>query len=298
MIQVEKRAVPTWPVEMGLLAEECGPCYPCRRASVLVIIPAYNEETNIAYVVRSIRRVTPFADVLVVNDGSLDATAEVARRSGAGVLNLPFNLGIGGAVQTGIKFAYNHGYPFVVRVDGDGQHDPVDIPRLLSAVMQGRVNVAIGSRFCLGGETYRLPFARALGICYFSTMVSLMVGYRVYDTTSGFQCMDRYAIRYFARYYPQDYPEVEAHILMKKAGLKVMEIPVKMRPRKTGISSIDHLRAIYYMLKVTLATWIAAFRAVPRIRSSYEELDYVSNLASIGTGSQLIAASDNPGAGS
>lgn len=304
MIQSENRATSTRPAQMVLLAEQYEPCYQCkprypdRYASVLVIIPAYNEERNIAHVIHSIKRATPFADILVINDGAFDATAEVARRSGAGVLDLPFNLGIGGAVQAGIKFAQAHGYPFVARMDGDGQHNPEDIPRLLRIVMQGRANVAIGSRFSPGQETYRPPFARRLGIRYFSVVVSLMVGHRVYDTTSGLQCMDRHAIRYFARYYPQDYPEVEAHILMRKAGLKVVEIPVTMRPRRSGTSSIDLLRSIYYAIKVTLAISMAAFRPMPRLRSSYEELIYVSDLADAGTVGQFSPVGSHLGTGS
>ncbi|MCK4470539.1 MAG: glycosyltransferase family 2 protein [Anaerolineae bacterium] len=267
--------------ERGL--RERQPHYPDRHASILAIIPAYNEEENIAHVIRGIKIAAPFADILVINDGALDATARVARRSGAGVLNLPFNLGIGGAVQAGIKFAWAHGYPFLVRLDGDGQHNPEDIPRLLQVVMQGRANIAIGSRFLPGHEAYRAPSARRLGIRYFSLMVSLMAGHRVYDTTSGFQCMDRHAIQYFARYYPQDYPEVEAHILTDKVGLQVVEIPVTMRPRRSGVSSIGLLRSIYYVFKVTLATLMAAFRAMPRLRSSYEELTHVSDLTNSGT---------------
>lgn len=298
MIPVENRTTPIWHVQMALPIERCEPRYPDRYASVLVIIPAYNEEKNIAHVVSGIKRVVPFADILVINDGALDATAEVARRDGAGVLNLPYNLGIGGAVQAGIKFADAHGYPFVVRVDGDGQHNPQDIPRLLEVVMQGRANVAIGSRFCPGQESWCPPLARRLGICYFSLLVSLIVGHRVYDTTSGFQCMDHHAIRYFARYYPQDYPEVEAHILMSKACLRVVEIPVKMRPRRAGISSIDFACSIYYAVKVTLATLMAAFRTMPHLRSPFEELSHVCHLVDIGTISQLSTGDSYFGAGS
>ena len=243
-----------------------GPRYPDRYSSVLVIVPAYNEEKNVGHVVRKIKQHAGYADILVINDGSSDATAEIAQRNGACVLNLPCNLGIGGAVQAGIKFAWNYGYPFVVRVDGDRQHNVVDIPRLLGAVMQGRADVAIGSRFCEKKGTYRPPFARRLGIRMFSLLVSVLVGYRVYDPTSGLQCMDLEAMKHFARYYPQDYPEVEAHILMHKAGLKVIEIPVVMRPRKAGVSSINFLRSIYYVLKVFLATLIAAFSTEPTRR--------------------------------
>jgi glycosyltransferase involved in cell wall biosynthesis len=240
-----------------------GPRYPDRYSSVLVIVPAYNEQENVGHVVRKIKQHAGYADILVINDGSSDATAEVAQRSRASVLNLPYNLGIGGAVQAGIKFAWNYGYPFVVRVDGDRQHNVEDIPRLLGAVMQGQADVAIGSRFCEKEETYRPPFARRLGIRMFSLLVSVLVGYRVYDTTSGLQCMDLKAMEHFVRYYPQDYPEVEARILMHKAGLKVIEIPVMMRPREAGISSINLLRSLYYVFKVSLATLIAALGTEP-----------------------------------
>jgi glycosyltransferase involved in cell wall biosynthesis len=240
-----------------------GPRYPDRYSSVLVIVPAYNEEGNIGHVVRKIKQHAGYADILVINDGSSDATAEIAQRNGASVLNLPYNLGIGGAVQAGIKFAWNYGYPFVVRVDGDRQHNVEDIPRLLGAVMQGRADVVIGSRFCEKKETYRPPFARRLGIRMFSLLVSVLVGYRVYDTTSGLQCMDLEAMKHFVRYYPQDYPEVEAHILMHKAGLKIIEIPVVMRPREAGVSSISLLRSLYYVFKVFLATLIAALGTEP-----------------------------------
>jgi glycosyltransferase involved in cell wall biosynthesis len=232
-------------------------------SSVLVIVPAHNEQENIGHVVKEIKQNAPYADVLVINDGSSDATAEMAQRSGADVLNLPHNLGIGGAVQAGIKFAWGCGYPFVVRVDGDGQHNAADISRLLSVVMQGQADVAIGARFCKNKETYRPPFARRLGIRMFSLLVSILVGRRVYDPTSGLKCMNREAIKFFIRRYPQDYPEVEAHILMHKAGLKVVEIPVVMRPRQAGVSSIDALRSIYYMFKVSLATLIAALQIEP-----------------------------------
>lgn len=248
---------------------EFAPSYPDRYASVLVIIPAYNEEKCIAQVISEVKQATPFVDILVINDGSLDATAAMARRAGAGVLNLPFNLGIGGAVQAGIKFAWNHGYPFLVRTDGDGQHIAKHIPRLLEVVMRGRADVAIGSRFCPDQETYCPPFARRLGIRYFTLLVSLLIGRRVYDPTSGFQCMSRSAIRYFSHYYPQDYPEVEARVLMKKMGLRVIEIPVEMRPRRSGVSSINLLRSIYYVFKVTLATLMIAFRAIRRLHPLY-----------------------------
>jgi hypothetical protein len=241
-----------------------GPRYPNRYSSVLVIVPAYNEQENIGRVVKRIKQHAGYADILVINDGSRDATAEMAQRNGASVLNLPYNLGIGGAVQAGIKFAWNYGYPFVVRLDSDGQHNPADIPRLLGAVMQGQADVAIGSRFCEKKETYRPSFARRIGIRMFCLLVFVLVRYRVYDPTSGLQCMNLEAMKHFIRHYPQDYPEVEAHVLMHKAGLKVLEIPVVMRPREAGVSSINSLRSIYYAFKVSLATLTAALQVEPR----------------------------------
>jgi glycosyltransferase involved in cell wall biosynthesis len=253
--------------------------YPQRRSSVLVIIPAYNEQGNIAFVVEGIKRFVGFADTLVINDGSTDATAEVARRSGASVLDLPINLGIGGAVQAGLKIAVERGYPFVMRIDGDGQHDPAELATLLEPVIRGQTDVAVGSRFCNEKHTYRPPLARRLGIKLFSLAVSACVGYRVYDTTSGMMCLDRPAILTLAQYCPQDYPEVEAHILFKKANLRVMEVPVHMRPRLTGVSSINAMRAAYYIFKVLLAAVIAASRAKPQVR---EENVYVPSIADLG----------------
>jgi glycosyltransferase involved in cell wall biosynthesis len=200
---------------------------------------------------------------VVVDDGSTDETAAVARRAGADVLALPYNLGIGGAVQTGLKFAARKDYAFIIRVDGDGQHYVADIPRLLALVQRGVADVAIGSRFCPGEETYRPPLARRLGIRFFSRLISFLTGQPAYDPTSGMQCLNRRALRVLAQCYPQDYPEVEARILFHRAGLRVIETPAHMLPRPAGNSSITNVRAIYYMLKVTLATLITFLRRGP-----------------------------------
>ncbi|RLC86187.1 MAG: glycosyltransferase family 2 protein [Chloroflexi bacterium] len=242
------------------------------ESSVLVIIPAYNEARNIGTVVTDVRHYAPFADILVIDDGSTDSTAAVAHRSGAYVLSLPYNLGIGGAVQAGFKFAVRRGYSYVVRVDGDGQHNAAYILRLLALVQQGKADVAIGSRFCPGLVTYRPPLARRLGIRFFSFLVSFITRQPVYDPTSGMQCLNRRALYILAQDYPQDYPEVEARVLLHKARLRVIETPVCMRPRATGNSSITYLRSIYYMLKVTLATLIAALRQGPHVSHLKEDL--------------------------
>lgn len=234
-----------------------------RRSPVLVIIPAYNEEESIGQVVTDVKRSARFADVLVVNDGSTDGTATVARRCGADVIDLGYNLGIGAAVRAGYRLAEEMGYEFAVRVDGDGQHNPDDIQRLLAPVQQGRADVAFGCRFCGGSTSYRTSSARRLGIRVFGLVLSLLLGQKIHDVTSGLRCANRKAIRCFARYYPQDYPEVESHVLLYKAGLSEVEVPVSMRPRIGGCSSITLPRSVYYVFKVLLAILIRAFQEMP-----------------------------------
>jgi len=224
----------------------------------LIIIPAYNEEGSIARVVSNIRQQVADADILVVNDGSRDRTARVARESGAMVVSLPYNMGIGSAVQSGFLFAKEKGYHFAVQVDGDGQHPTSEIPRLLAALQNG-VEVAIGSRF-VQPTKYRPPFLRGLGIKVFSCLVSLIVGKRVYDTTSGFRAISRKGIILLAETYPHDYPEVEALITLHRNGMRFIEIPVEMNYRQEGISSISATAGAYYMLKVSLAVLVAVIK--------------------------------------
>jgi len=224
----------------------------------LIIIPAYNEEGSIARVIANIRRDVPQADILVVNDGSRDRTARQARQNGAMVMNLPYNMGIGSAVQSGFLFAKEKGYHFTVQVDGDGQHPPSEIPRLLEALDNG-VDMAIGSRF-VQPTKYRPTFTRSLGIKIFSFLVSLIVGKKVYDTTSGFRAASRKAILLLTETYPHDYPEVEALITLHRNGMRFVEIPVEMNSRQEGKSSIAAKNAVYYMLKVTLAVFIAIIK--------------------------------------
>lgn len=233
-------------------------------SGTVVIIPAYNEEACVGDVVRRVRS-RGYRDVVVIDDGSTDSTAAEAESAGAYVLSLPYNLGIGGAVQAGLKFAFQMGYQQVVRVDADGQHDIVEATRLLEAVRGGDVDVAIGSRFMPGYQTYVPPPSRALGIRWFAWLVSRITRTRVYDTTSGMQALNRRALAILAKHYPQDYPEVEARVLLHKTRLRVTEVPVSMAPRAGGMSSITYLRAIYYVFKVSLATLIAAVRQVPRV---------------------------------
>ncbi|MFW6082581.1 MAG: glycosyltransferase, partial [Chloroflexota bacterium] len=176
-------------------------------------------------------------------------------------------LGIGGAVQAGYRLAERLGYDIVLRLDGDGQHDPQEIPRLLTPVLGDLTDVAYGSRFCEDGATYKAPLARRVGIQLFATLVSLITHQRTYDATSGMLCANRRGIHCFARYYPQDYPEVESHVLLHKAGLRRMEVPVKMHPRMAGKSSIHLLGSIYYAFKVSLAVLITGTQRLDSFRT-------------------------------
>ena len=225
----------------------------------IAVVPAYNEEPNISRVVAELRDFDPSLDVVVVSDGSLDGTAAAAEAAGARVLELPFNLGIGGAVQTGFKYAWEHGYDLVVRCDGDGQHIPAELPKVIAPVEAGEADIAVGSRFT-GDEGYRSSAPRRVGIRVLAWIVSAIAHQRVTDTTSGFQAMNRRALRLFAIDYPHDYPEVEGMVMTIKHQLTLTEVPVKMREREHGSSSITALRSIYYMAKVLTALFVGLFR--------------------------------------
>ena len=226
----------------------------------IAIVPARNEEGAIGGVVREIRAFDPGLDVVVVDDGSTDGTAELAASAGAIVLRLPFNLGIGGAVQTGFKYALDHGYDVAVRLDGDGQHDPAELPKLTGPLLRGEADIVVGSRFADPDPAYRPPLARRIGIGFFAAVVSLLVRQKVTDTTSGFQALNARGIRLFAADYPHDYPEVEATVMVVRHRLRLLEVPVRMREREHGRSSITALRSVYYMVKVLLALVVGMFR--------------------------------------
>jgi hypothetical protein len=233
----------------------------------LVIVPAHNEVDAIAATVSEIRREAAGFDVLVVDDGSTDATAQRAGGAGAMVVRLPFNLGIGGAVQTGYLYAQEHGYEVAVQVDGDGQHDPRYVPELLRC-LQGdpNLNMVTGSRFLetdAGG--HRSSASRRVGIVIFARLVSMITGRRVTDPTSGLRMTSRIGIELFARDYPHDYPEVEAILMMHAHRLNSCEIPVVMRPRTSGTSAISSTQPFYYMVKVLLAVFIGLFRSNPTV---------------------------------
>lgn len=227
---------------------------------VLVLLPAYNEQAAIGRIVRAIRDTLPEADVLVIDDGSTDETAIRATAAGAHVVRHPFNLGIGGAVQTGLKFAHRGGYDAVLRMDGDGQHDPAEINTLLSALRSRPVDVVIGSRFLTDSTTMEIPLSRRLGIRFFAWLVSSLTRNGATDTTSGFCAFNRRAVETLAAYMPQDYPEVESRIILHKAGLTTLELPAHMLMRRSGVSSIDSWRSIYYAFKVSVAVLLAAIK--------------------------------------
>jgi len=216
---------------------------------ILAIVPAYNEEATVGAVVRELNNQAPFLDIVVVDDGSLDNTVKEAGSAGATVLSLPTNLGIGGAMKAGMSFALKRGYDMALQVDGDGQHDPSQVHCLLEPLRSGEVDVAVGSRF-LGTGGYKPPWHRRLGTLLLSAMVRAATGLKATDTTSGFRAMNRRALEFLAENYPEDYPESESLVLMHMAGIRWKEVPVIMRSRSGGISSIRSLSSVYYMVKV------------------------------------------------
>lgn len=225
----------------------------------IAIVPAFNEEESVPGLIGEIRAFDPGMEIVVVDDGSIDRTAAVAAEHGAHVVRLPFNLGIGGAVQTGFRYAFENGFRLAVRLDGDGQHDPAQLGALLAPVLADEVDIAVGSRFA-GGGGYRSSRSRRLGITILARTVSMLTRRRVTDPTSGFQALNRHAIALFAADYPHDYPEVEAALMVHRHRLRMVEVPVEMRERAAGRSSIGTFASAYYMVKVLLALFIGLFR--------------------------------------
>jgi len=228
--------------------------------NVLIIIPAWNEESSIGYTLNGIVQLSRPWDVLVVDDGSSDGTVQCAQNAGAKILSLPFNIGIGGAVSAGLMYAQRKNYDVVVRVDADGQHDGQWIQALLDPVLAGNVDLCIGSRFTGKFQGYQSSFLRRIGINFFATLISALIREKITDPTSGFNAFGRSAIKLFLQHYPSDYPEPEAIVIAKRAGLRVTEVPVKMNNRVAGVSSIRYLRTLYYMIKVTLAIMLNYLR--------------------------------------
>ena len=230
-------------------------------ADTLVVVPAFNEQNNIIGVLREIQTSLPGADILVVNDCSHDATGAFARNfDGVCVIDLPCNLGIGGAMQTGFKYALSKDYHYVVQVDGDGQHVPSEVAALFEKMQQERCDMVIGSRF-LGVDSFRTTWCRRMGIKVFYCLFRALVNTRITDGTSGFRLYNRKSLQVLARFYSSDYPEPDAIVLLKKHGLRVAEVGVEMRQRAHGESSITPIKSPYYMAKVILTILFSCARA-------------------------------------
>jgi glycosyltransferase involved in cell wall biosynthesis len=240
----------------ALIKRETGDAF-ARR--VLVIIPAYNEALSLPALLTQLLACCPSLDVLVVDDGSTDQTASVISEFPVRLISLPCNLGVGGAIQTGLLVAVRENYDVAVQVDGDGQHPPSEIPKLLAAMRDSGSDMILGSRF-LGGDGYRSTLGRRAGIQFFSSILSLLCGTRITDATSGFRAWNRAAIQVLAKEYPEDYPEVEAILLLHHANLRISETPVRMLERTAGQSSIRVLQAVTYMIKVPLAIFMNLLR--------------------------------------
>ena len=222
---------------------------------VLIIIPAYNEAENIVHVVRHMMEQAPQYDYLVVNDGSTDNTLALCRRENFRYLDLPINMGIGGAVQAGYVYAHKYDYDIAVQMDGDGQHDIAYLERMLAPVLSGEADVVIGSRF-LEKEGFQSSASRRMGINILSALIRLTTGKRIMDVTSGYRAVNKMFIQIYSEDYPMDYPEPEAIVSAIMHLGRVKEVPVQMRAREGGTSSITFKKSIYYMIKVTLAILI------------------------------------------
>ena len=229
---------------------------------LLVVLPALNEQDSVARVVRDVRAAQPNATVLVVDDGSTDATAERASRAGAMVMRLPFNLGVGGAMRAGYRYAHKHGFAAVVQVDADGQHNAAEIAHLLAVT---DADVVIGSRFAGRGD-YAVRGPRRWAMRLLSAGLTTIVGTAVADPTSGFRLVHRRAIALFAEHYPEEYlgDTVEALVVAHRAGLRITQVPVAMRPRESGTASTNPLRSAVYLLRVVVAVGLAMVRRAPR----------------------------------
>jgi glycosyltransferase involved in cell wall biosynthesis len=223
--------------------------------SLLIIVPAFNEEASVASVVHEIRQVQSGAPILVIDDCSSDATAILAREAGAEVLRLPHHLGLGGAVQAGYKLAFELGFDYVIRIDGDGQHDPRDIPSVLSALRASGCEMVIGSRY-LYQDANHTSFVRSLGIRFFRLVLRPILGQPVLDPTSGFVGVNRLALQVFSRSFPLEYPEIEALVVLQRRAFRFREVPCRIRPRMAGRSSITPLKSVYYIFHVLLGVLV------------------------------------------
>ena len=228
---------------------------PESAASFLVLIPAFNESGAIANVVREVRQVAPDAALLVVDDASMDDTVDRATGAGASVLRLPYHLGLGGCVQAGYRLAYELGYQYVIRVDGDGQHDPRYIGDLLKTLRTSGCHMVIGSRFEHGNGVH-INALRAMGIWLFRLVLRPILGQSVHDPTSGFVGVNREALQVFSQSFPLEYPEIETLVVLQRKRFRFQEVPCRMRPRQAGRSSITAVKSLYYIIHVLLGVFV------------------------------------------
>lgn len=229
------------------------------RSRILAVIPAYNEAENLKSLIPELRRVASECDLVVINDGSTDGTESLLLELGCPTLRLPVNSGIGVAVQTGFLYSMRQDYDITLQVDGDGQHVPLEISHLVLPVAKGECDVAVGSRFA-ADTGYMASWPRRLGIGVMSLLIRVLTGRAIHDPTSGFRAFNRAATRFLAENYAEDYPEVESNLVLLVNGFRMKEIPVRMRPREHGVSSISSIKAFYYMLKVSLCLILVRLR--------------------------------------
>ncbi len=236
-----------------------------KKQKILVVIPAYNEEKNISNVIQSLKNEDSNLDCIVINDGSKDRTQEEAEKTGlATVIDLPANLGIGGAVQTGFKYALYNNYDYAIQFDGDGQHLASEIPKLISALENNDYDACIGSRFKEKTLGFQSTFMRRCGIKIFEILSTILIQQKITDSTSGFRAYNKECIAFLAAHYPTDYPEPETVILLGKNNFKVTEVSVEMIERQGGESSISGLKSAYYMIKVSLSMLMTSQRKMVR----------------------------------
>jgi len=234
--------------------------------TLLILIPAYNEQAAIAGVVTEVRAVMPDVPILVVDDCSADATVAVAQATGVHVLRLPHHLGLGGCVQAGYSLAYELGYRYVIRVDGDGQHDPKYIPQILDVLRNSGVQMVIGSRYLAGQAEYTSP-SRGLGIMLFRLVLRPILGKWVLDPTSGYVGVNREALSVFSRSFPLEYPEIEALVVLQRKAFRFEEIPCTSRARRGGRSTITAIKSVYYIVHVLLGVFVNILKYEGRRRS-------------------------------
>lgn len=227
----------------------------------LVIIPAFNEAPTLGLVIEKVKASLPEADILVVNDGSTDLTVKIARKKNVLVASHPFNMSYGVALQTGYKYALRENYDFLVQIDADGQHEPSCLPKLLKVVEKGEADIAIGSRFMKGSQTYKIETLRYLGMILFRKIISLVIKQKITDSTSGFRAFNKKVLRFAASdAYSTDFPVADVLVLFHFAGFKIKEVPIKMNPRTTGDSMIQGIKPIYYTFKMFLLIFLSLFR--------------------------------------